>query len=423
MTLEPKYLQLEQITRPVALSVDDRFVEALDFVFPKWPYKIEDSAETAPFVSVIFRDDLYVMTSEYMDRPTQWADPLNAICALIVEIAWARLRDQPELLCLHGAAVEINGRLVVMPATRRAGKSTLTVGLAAAGYRIFTDDFLPVALSGDQTLQGLSNGISPRLRMPLPDSFGDRANLYVNNRSYIANRQYRYVTPKADEIAAFGTAAPLGALVYLERDETVSPDITPMPKAEALQALITQNFSRAINAQGILKLFDFATSELPIYRLRYQNIEDAIALLEECFSEWVKPLPKVEDAPGADMFNLVHDQVTPRVLVDIRSGQLIQRDGVLVAEANGKRFLSGADGKAIHLLNDLATAIWTLLEEPTSLDEAVELVCAAFPDQPREQIETDVAGVLKSFSGNGLIISAAGTAMPDAAPRFAEARV
>ena len=403
MTNDRKYLKLKGIAQPVAISVDDRFIEALDFVFPKWPYKISDTTETSPFLSISYDDERYQLSSEHMDKPVFWNDPLNTICEMVVEVAWAQLRQDPSLLCLHGAAIEFAGRLVVFPATKRAGKSTLSVALAAAGHKIYTDDFLPVMLSEDQELLGISNGISPRLRLPVPTTFGDRANSYIANRSHIRNRQYQYVTPRDTELAVNGQTAPLGALVYLQREDLADASIQPIQKAEALRDLIVQNFSRAINAHGILLLLDFAVTNLPIYRLKYHDVDQAIDILQAKFSDWEAPTPRVSEAMSKDMFGVVLDQPDPAVAINVLDGQFKQKPDIFVVEADGKKFLTGRNGKSIHLLNDLAAAIWNLLAEPVSLDEAIEIVTAAFPDQTVEQVTKDVTQVFKSFAACNIL--------------------
>ena len=52
------------------------------------------------------------------------------------------LAENPELLCMHGAAVKIGNALVCFPARFRAGKSTLMACLAARGHQVFADDVL-----------------------------------------------------------------------------------------------------------------------------------------------------------------------------------------------------------------------------------------------------------------------------------------
>ncbi|MHA1127817.1 MAG: PqqD family protein, partial [Alphaproteobacteria bacterium] len=328
---------------------------------------------------------------------------VNTLCSLIVELAWARLREDTSLLCLHGAAIEFAGRLVVFPSTRRAGKSTLTVALAAAGKKIFTDDFLPLKATDDGLLSGISSGISPRLRLPFPDQIGPVALDYIQNRSMIQNRQYRFVTPRTGELAKFGDAAPIGSLVFLERTEGATAKIEPVSETDALKALIKQNFSRAMNAAGILRMLGFITASAPAYRLIYDDAEQAVALLESRFQEWNQAAATFPADLDTTVFESALETGFTSEPLDISEGSFIHASGIEEVSSDGKRFLTGHNGKTIHFLNDGAVNIWRLLEEPTSTAEAIEMLCAVFPDHPAEDIHRDVIATFTEFARNGLL--------------------
>ncbi len=397
------HLKFDGLDTTVALCVDQRFIDALPVVFPHWSHTIVQHDNNTSFASVTLADNRYKITSSFMDDSVSFKDPANTLCSLIVELAWARLREDTSLLCLHGAAIEFAGRLVIFPSTRRAGKSTLTVALAAAGKKVFTDDFLPLKVTADGSLCGISSGISPRLRLPFPDQIGPVALDYIQNRSMIQNRQYRFVTPKTDELAKFGDTAPIGSLVFLERTEGATASIEPVSESDALKALIKQNFSRAMNAAGILKMLGFITNSAPAYRLIYDDAEQAVALLESRFQEWGQAAPRFP----VDLDNIAFDTAletdfTPEPL-NISEGSFIHASGIEEVSSDGKRFLTGHNGKSIHYLNDGAVNIWRLLEEPTSISEAIEMLCAVFPDHPAEEIRRDVIATFTEFARNGLL--------------------
>jgi hypothetical protein len=397
------HLKFDGLDTTVALCVDQRFIDALPVVFPHWSHTIVQHDNNTSFASVTLADNRYKITSSFMDDSVSFKDPANTLCSLIVELAWARLREDTSLLCLHGAAIEFAGRLVIFPSTRRAGKSTLTVALAAAGKKVFTDDFLPLKVTADGSLCGISSGISPRLRLPFPDQIGPVALDYIQNRSMIQNRQYRFVTPKTDELAKFGDTAPIGSLVFLERTEGATASIEPVSESDALKALIKQNFSRAMNAAGILKMLGFITNSAPAYRLIYDDAEQAVALLESRFQEWGQAAPRFP----VDLDNIAFDTAletdfTPEPL-NISEGSFIHASGIEEVSSDGKRFLTGHNGKSIHYLNDGAVNIWRLLEEPTSITEAIEMLCSVFPDHPAEEIRRDVIATFTEFARNGLL--------------------
>jgi len=403
MSMITGHLKFDGLDATIALSVDQKFVDALPVVFPYWHHTIVQQEEDTSFANVTLTNSKYQISSSFMDEPVKFSDPANTLCSLIVELAWARLREDTSLLCLHGAAIEFAGRLVIFPSTRRAGKSTLTVALAAAGKTVFTDDFLPLKATDDGLLSGISSGISPRLRLPFPDQIGPIALDYIRNRSMIQNRQYRFVSPRIGELANFGDTAPIGSLVFLERTEGATAMIEPVSESDALSALIKQNFSRAMNTAGILKMLGFISKSTPAYRLIYDDAEQAIALLESRFQGWDQAAPTFPVDLGDVAFgSALETDFTPESL-DIIEGSFIQAAGIEEVSSDGKRFLTGFNGKSIHYLNEGAVNIWRLLEEPTSATEAIQMLCAVFPDHPTEEIHRDVVATFTEFARNGLL--------------------
>jgi len=397
-----RLLKFDGLRAGITLDVDQRFLDALDSVFVNWPYVLGLTGDGDIFASVRFQGGKYQIDSPFMDAPKFYNDPVNALCFLIVELAWAHLRARPDLLCLHGAAVMINGRLVVFPSTRRAGKSTFSVALLAAGYRLFTDDFLPLQIETDGQICGVSHGISPRLRLPIPDQIGALAQAYIQHRNSISNRQYRYVSPRSTELASFGQAAPLGALVLLDHQPGKKQVMRRNTQSEALKALITQNFSRAMNASGILRVLAAVTENTPAYVLQFDQIEPAIRVLAQTCTSWETDPAKIDKANGETFrpapVNTGHTEV-----FDWQRGPLVQATGVTDVATRDEHFLAGPSGRQIHYLNASAAIIWRLLAEPADLAQVSEMLAAIYPDQKPGQIHQDVQTTIGGFVKNGLI--------------------
>lgn len=72
-------------------------------------------------------------------------------------------------------------------------------------------------------------------------------------------------------------------------------------------------------------------------------------------------------------------------------------------EVGDDLFLASSGPGQIFHLNQIAAAIWRLLEEPMTQDELVALFAEAFPDQPRDRIEQDIAGFVADLLRRGLI--------------------
>jgi len=221
-------------------------------------------------------------------------------------------------------------------------------------------------------------------------------------RPLISNKQYTYVKPLKSENAHFGESLPLGGFVFLERVDGAPAEISEINTAKALKTLIYQNFSRAGHAGDILAMLEFIALNLPCYLLKYDHAEPAVALLKSRFAAWEAPLPHY--SPRAKLGNVAENGAIPFTShTEVTSGQFAHAKGVEVVSADGQQFLTGRNGQSIHYLNEGAALIWQILSEPTSLDEAVEILLAAFPEQARTDIERDVLRCYEEFGKNGLL--------------------
>lgn len=379
----------------------------LSSVLSAWPHRILNSApDTDPFVTVR-REKKHrweVTTIDAPDAPRIW-DDVNAVCDVVAEIAWERLRSEPDLLCLHAAALDFGGRLVVIPNARRAGKSTLAIALARLGCPLYTDDFLPVRIEEDtHNCVGLANGVLPRLRLPEPESFSDAFRDEIKRDPGPSNGQYKYLANLP--VASWGEELPLGAMVVLERrDDPTPPHLDTMTREDALASLIAQNFARTRHAGAILRSIDMLSRDLPIFRLSYSCAEEA--------AEHLSNHPDLMDLPAARASMAVPDD--RRAPLDQlgqpgpafnKSQRYVQAIGVTESMVGDECFLADATGIGIFRLNPLSSAIWTLLEEPIDLDEVVDILSAAFPDVDTDQIAQDCQGLMQNLAHARLITPA-----------------
>jgi hypothetical protein len=69
-------------------------------------------------------------------------------------------------------------------------------------------------------------------------------------------------------------------------------------------------------------------------------------------------------------------------------------------------FLAEAEGEAIFHLNPTGAALWRLLAEPVSLDEATRVFHQAFPDTERNGLADELGGLIDALLRCGLIVAA-----------------
>ncbi len=156
------FLRFDGISRPMELVDCPEVVDGFAKVFHGWQFReLKDSGPEAPAMVLRRETDGYRLEAPWLQTPIFRRDMASAVCAFVAELFQAEIRDQPGLLLLHAAAVEIAGRLVVLPSQYKAGKTVLCACLAAHGMRLFTDDVLAIRAPDDY---GFAPGTMPLLR-------------------------------------------------------------------------------------------------------------------------------------------------------------------------------------------------------------------------------------------------------------------
>lgn len=219
---------------------------------------------------------------------------IEALCGLHAELLDWYLEAHPHDLFVHGAAVRFGRRLVLFPALAKAGKSTLTVHLAAAGYTVFTDDVLPIDTA---TARGFALGITTRLRPPLPAGLGRAFHAFVRRRAGLSNKNRLYVRLERGELAPLGATAPVGGVVLLEREPGARARLTAIDPADALERVILQQYARDRPSPLILDTLARVVEGSACYRLRYARCAPAVALLRAAFGPPRSAAARPSDTP------------------------------------------------------------------------------------------------------------------------------
>ncbi len=117
------HLEFAGISAPVALVDCEELVPVIRAVLRGWPVRETDFPSSDDAVITIRKTiDGYRRESRWLSRPTTYRDPVNAVCDFLVDLVKAFVADRPSMLCLHTAAVELGGGLVIFPNAYKAGK-------------------------------------------------------------------------------------------------------------------------------------------------------------------------------------------------------------------------------------------------------------------------------------------------------------
>lgn len=387
------------LAAPLRLKQAGQVRSLLPEVAPGWPHVVRAAdPELPPFFTIRAQPGtaLFHTENHLEPAPPRPMDALNAACDAMAGLALALPAEDAGVICLHAAGVAMAGRLVVFPNVRRAGKSTLSAALAHRGYPVFSDDVLPLSFPDGGPVLARSMGIAPRLRLPLPERASPDFRDWVAANPGPENRQYKYLRLPGQP--ARGEALPVGAFVILDRqEEPGTARLDPVPADAAMDALLHQNFTRDRHSGDILAEMARALGGLPLFRLRYSGLEDAVACLADAFARWPGPVPGAGGPPR--IFRLARFDAVPAA----PGPRLVQRPGTIAREIGATLYLADAEGRAIHRMDPLAAAIWEMLAEPASPEEIAALLAEAFPDTDPARLRADLGRLLEGLAGQGLL--------------------
>lgn len=386
----PRPLQFVGMGDSIALGNGTEAVAAaLDSILPHWPRC--QVIEGAPRIEVDLQDGEHRIASPWLETPQWAATPASAACALIIEMARSWLHARPGMLCLHCAAIERHGRLIVIAGTNRSGKSTLAAALGEAGATVICDDMLPLTEDGD----GVALGVPPRIRLPLPDSLKTGLVGRAAERLVAADERYGYTMPRA--MAPHGTSLPLGGIILLDRIEAGETSFHAVDRGEALAQLLLRNLHRDIDAGNTLDRLLKLADRLPVARLRYADIEDAVGRLMTLDPDnWPETLPPLAENWAQDTGSSLLDRQT----------MLTQANGVATRDVDGEIFAIDPRTEELFRLNAVAAIVWDILAEPVSVAEIADIIVEAFPHARPEQVEADIGSLVSALLERGLICMA-----------------
>ena len=391
----------------IRLNSCPELTAVIDRICPKWPYKSDSKGSLGgePFLTISRVRKGFRLSSKFMTKSQNYNNAVDTVCALIVELAWATLRDNTDWLCLHCAAVQFSGRLVIFPNARRAGKSTIATLLGLQGYKVFTDDFLAVEVSKKGEIHGISSGITTRMRTPWPDSFSPEVIRNLDGSKCDFNRQYSYHYKHEAMPVQRGERCSIGAIVLLERSDENKLEMQPINAEKTLQTIILQNFSRATNSANILEVLYSLVCQVSCYELKYSNAETAIIKLEETFQNWNTIEPQlVSETYGTRDDPNIEDTETHK-LKALNSNQIVEKNNGIVEYSVGDvRFLATPNGRSIFQMDEVSTGVWNALNEPTTPADIIDLFCYVFPDQDKKIIESDINKLLQELEKNEMIV-------------------
>ena len=175
---------------------------------------------------------------------------------------------------LHCACVSREGRGVLLAGPSDAGKSTLSVALARAGFALLSDDrtFLS-SREGRITAWGLATPV--KLRAEAVAWFGDLPHAaFLPSRA--GDRDLRIDLTHATGGERVHACEPR-ALVFLQRQEGAKFELSPRPRAEAAAQLAEDLMAEPFDIEKRQQRMIADLVQRPCWRLRYGGSPQAVA--------------------------------------------------------------------------------------------------------------------------------------------------
>ncbi len=158
---------------------------------------------------------------------------------------------QRRILPLHGSAVEINGKAYAIVGDSGAGKSTLASAFLRKGYRLISDDVIPVSFTSANTPVVTPAYPQQKLWQESLKAFGDVS----DHLRPIVDREDKFVIPVHDQFAT--KPLPLAGIFELVKTEETDIGIQPLTTLHSLQTIFHHTYRHFLLAPARLMQWHF----------------------------------------------------------------------------------------------------------------------------------------------------------------------
>ncbi|NNE73154.1 MAG: PqqD family peptide modification chaperone [Acidimicrobiales bacterium] len=205
-------------------------------------------------------------------EPTRVATRIDALTHALWHVNQLATAPRADRLSMHAAAVEIDGRVLVLPGVSNAGKSTLVTGLVAAGARYLTDE-AALLDRNDLVVDPFPKAIALD-----PGSFSLFPELKPSvGPAFVAHlRRKWHVDPAA--VGSVGTGGPVAAVVAPCYERGAPTQLQSLSFGPAVELLLGATFT------GTLADFDTVVAmanRVPVRKLSGGDLHAAVAAVFE----------------------------------------------------------------------------------------------------------------------------------------------
>ena len=181
----------------------------------------------------------------------------------------------------HASAITDGNSAILFMAPSGGGKSTIAALMLANGFKLLSDDFVPVALN-EPEVYCFPAGISvKKSAMPfLKNFFPEIGELNITERPGI-NKNGVFLPFPAESLSTKNVKA--RAIVFVQYDESVQCRFKKQPNHEFMNQFISESWI-ADNPAAAGRFLDWFFN-LDIYELQYSDSKKAVARIKKIFKD------------------------------------------------------------------------------------------------------------------------------------------
>jgi HprK-related kinase A len=210
----------------------------------------------------------------FAPAPRGWALPL-----LEWGLNWCVSRHAHQFVVLHAAAVERDGRALLLPGRPGSGKSTLCAALAHRGWRLLSDE-LALLRPGDGEIQPLARPVTLKggsievVRALAPDA--PIGPLTLDTRKGTV----AHVRPAADSVRRAGERARPAWVVFPAYRPGAAAALRPLSPARALMRLGASCFNHSTLGTDGFETLAAVAERCGAHELEHGDLDDALAAID-----------------------------------------------------------------------------------------------------------------------------------------------
>lgn len=192
---------------------------------------------------------------------------INKVRLYILGTCMGILLMQRKILALHGSAVAINGIAYAFVGNSGAGKSTLATAFMKNGYKMLSDDVIPVMLNKNDDPY-----IIPTYpQQKLWDESLEYFEMSTRNYNPLFDRENKFAIPVHSQY--YKDPLPLGGIFEITKTDGGSILIRPIQHLERFRTLFNQTFRNSLIPRLGLMEWHFKESAKIIKNIRMYQIK------------------------------------------------------------------------------------------------------------------------------------------------------